>query len=58
MSYKKINANTVLPRKFWVRIHNLLLCEERASVDTNDLKDNPDIRKTLIDLVFFPEVFN
>lgn len=58
MKYYKQNPNAVLPRKFWLRIHNLLLCEERVSNNTNDLMDNPDIRKTLVDLVFFPEVLN
>jgi len=58
MNHNNENTTDVLPRKFWLRINNLLACEERTSTNEKDLKDNPDIRKTLVDLVFFPEVLN
>jgi hypothetical protein len=47
-----------LPRKFWVRINGLLHREEVKCTHQDDLKDNPEIRKTLVDLVFFDEVLN
>jgi hypothetical protein len=58
MNDKRIDTTLFLPKKFWVRIHRLLKCEERSSIDEKDLKHNPEIRKTLVDLVFFPEVLN
>ena len=58
MNKKRPEIETFLPKKFWLRIHNLLSCNERSTKSKTELKDNPEIRKVLIDLIFFPEVLN
>ena len=58
MRINNMKTMSILPRKFWVRINSLLECDEIKSTNKEDLKDNPEIRKTLVDLVFFDEVRN
>jgi hypothetical protein len=58
MQFNNMKLINMLPRKFWVRINNLLNCPEVKSTHKGDLQDNPEIRKTLVDLIFFPETLN
>lgn len=58
MRFNNMKTMVFLPRKFWVRINGLLHREEVKCTHQDDLKDNPEIRKTLVDLVFFDEVLN
>ena len=58
MQFNNMKLINMLPRIFWVRINNLLNCPEVTSTHKGDLKDNPEIRKTLVDLIFFPETLN
>ncbi len=48
----------ILPKKFWKRINVLLVTPETRASSKEILEDNPEIRKTLVDLVFFPENLN
>ncbi len=54
----KIASLTYLPKVFWTRINTLLDCPETVASKKENLTDNPEIRKTLVELAFFPEILN
>ncbi len=57
MNYK-VTTLQFLPKKFWKRISLLLVTPETKASPKETLEDNPEIRKTLVDLAFFPETLN